>query len=173
MDNQEIEIRRRILNVDEIDSNRHVPEKEPNSRKAANYFKNFASNIFPPIKWLPLYRKVYLPGDIISGLTVSMIRLPQVNGINFIILHVKSYAFQNDTKIRFRDALAFIFIKIRVGPVIYPVPRPSLWFIGWFGSNQWCLFGIFPMYSLLNAVDGASKLCWNILNYFADVWSGS
>ena len=102
MDNQEIEIRRRILNVDEIDSNRHVPEKEPNSRKAANYFKNFASNIFPPIKWLPLYRKVYLPGDIISGLTVSMIRLPQVNGINFIILHVKSYAFKNDTKIRFR-----------------------------------------------------------------------
>ena len=102
MDNQEIEIRRRILNVDEIDSNRHVPEKEPNSRKAANYFKNFASNIFPPIKWFPLYRKVYLPGDIISGLTVSMIRLPQVNGINFIILHVKSYAFKNDTKIRFR-----------------------------------------------------------------------
>ena len=84
MENQEIEIRRRILNVDEIDSTRHVPEKEPNSRKAANYFKNFASNIFPPIKWLPLYRKVYLPGDIISGLTVSMIRLPQVNGIDFL-----------------------------------------------------------------------------------------
>ena len=83
MENQEIEIRRRILNVDEIDSNRHVPEKEPNSRKVANYFKNFGSNIFPPIKWLPLYRKVYLPGDILSGLTVSMIRLPQVNGINF------------------------------------------------------------------------------------------
>ena len=85
MDEPEIEIRRRILNVDEIDSNRHVPEKEPNSRKAANYFKNFASNIFPPIKWLPLYRKVYLPGDIISGLTVSMIRLPQVNGIHLYI----------------------------------------------------------------------------------------
>ena len=99
MDNQEIEIRRRILNVDEIDSNRHVQEKEPNSRKAANYFKNFASNIFPPIKWLPLYRKVYLPGDIISGLTVSMIRLPQVNGISFIILHVKCYTSQNDIKL--------------------------------------------------------------------------
>ena len=82
MNEPEIEIRRRILNVDEIDSNRHVPEKEPNSRKAANYIKNFSSNIFPPIKWLPLYRKVYLPGDIISGLTVSMIRLPQVNGIH-------------------------------------------------------------------------------------------
>ena len=98
MENQEIEIRRRILNVDEIDSNRHVPEKEPNSRKAANYFKNFASNIFPPIKWLPLYRKVYLPGDIISGLTVSMIRLPQVNGINFT--RIKSNASQKETKLR-------------------------------------------------------------------------
>ena len=100
MDNQEIEIRRRILNVDEIDSNRHVPEKEPNSRKAANYFKNFASNIFPPIKWLPLYRKVYLPGDIISGLTVSMIRLPQVNGINFkktlIFRKIKANASRKD-----------------------------------------------------------------------------
>ena len=100
MDNQEIEIRRRILNVDEIDSNRHVPEKEPNSRKAANYFKNFASNIFPPIKWLPLYRKVYLPGDIISGLTVSMIRLPQVNGINFkktlILRKIKANASRKD-----------------------------------------------------------------------------
>ena len=97
MENQEIEIRRRILNVDEIDSNRHVPEKEPNSRKAANYFKNFASNIFPPIKWLPLYRKVYLPGDIISGLTVSMIRLPQVNGINFT--RIKSNASHKETKL--------------------------------------------------------------------------
>ena len=97
MENQEIEIRRRILNVDEIDSNRHVPKKEPNSRKAANYFKNFASNIFPPIKWLPLYRKVYLPGDIISGLTVSMIRLPQVNGINFTL--IQSNASQKDKKL--------------------------------------------------------------------------
>ena len=97
MENQEIEIRRRILNVDEIDSNRHVPEKEPNSRKAANYFKNFASNIFPPIKWLPQYRKVYLPSDIISGLTVSMIRLPQVNGINFT--RIKSNASHKETKL--------------------------------------------------------------------------
>ena len=81
MDQPEIEIRRRILNVDEIDSNRHEPESLPRSRIAVNYFANFGSNIFPPIKWLPLYRKVYLPGDVISGLTVSMIRLPQVNGI--------------------------------------------------------------------------------------------
>ena len=115
MENQEIEIRRRILNVDEIDSNRHVPEKEPNSRKAANYFKNFASNIFPPIKWLPLYRKVYLPGDIISGLTVSMIRLPQVNGINFT--RIKSKASQKETKFRFithviyRQVSFYIFLR--------------------------------------------------------------
>ena len=115
MENQEIEIRRRILNVDEIDSNRHVPEKEPNSRKAANYFKNFASNIFPPIKWLPLYRKVYLPGDIISGLTVSMIRLPQVNGINFT--RIKSNASQKETKFRFithviyRQVSFYIFLR--------------------------------------------------------------
>ena len=116
MENQEIEIRRRILNVDEIDSNRHVPEKEPNSRKAANYFKNFASNIFPPIKWLPLYRKVYLPGDIISGLTVSMIRLPQVNGINFT--RIKSKASQKETKFRFithviyRQVSFYIFLRM-------------------------------------------------------------
>ena len=77
----EVNIRRRILNDDVIDE--HRPKRMTSSKSAVmtSYVKSFLKNIFPPADWIRSYRKSYLPGDVISGLTVSMIRLPQVNGI--------------------------------------------------------------------------------------------
>ena len=40
-------------------------------------FSDRFQNLFPPLKWIPRYKMNYLAGDLISGMTVSMIRLPQ------------------------------------------------------------------------------------------------
>ena len=74
----EIEIRRRPISVEEVNASRHVPPEPTNTERLLQYGQSFLGSLFPPIKWLKSYKKKYLPGDIISGLTVSMIRLPQV-----------------------------------------------------------------------------------------------
>ena len=99
-----IEIRRRPIDVDDVNSSRFVPprsgsflhvyrsillfiffvifaknpKRQTTGEQLSNYCSTFINDIFPPIKWIRTYKKQYLPGDIISGLTVSMIRLPQV-----------------------------------------------------------------------------------------------
>uniref|UniRef100_A0AC35F2M2 STAS domain-containing protein n=1 Tax=Panagrolaimus sp. PS1159 TaxID=55785 RepID=A0AC35F2M2_9BILA len=39
--------------------------------------KQFGKNLFPPIKWLPKYKKIYLIRDIIVGLTICVLSIPQ------------------------------------------------------------------------------------------------
>ena len=74
----EIEIRRRPISVEEVEASRYVTPEPTNAERLRQYGQSFLGSLFPPIKWLRSYKKKYLPGDIISGLTVSMIRLPQV-----------------------------------------------------------------------------------------------
>uniref|UniRef100_A0A914ZD29 SLC26A/SulP transporter domain-containing protein n=1 Tax=Panagrolaimus superbus TaxID=310955 RepID=A0A914ZD29_9BILA len=40
-------------------------------------FKQFGKNLLPPIKWLPKYKKIYLLRDIIVGLTICVLSIPQ------------------------------------------------------------------------------------------------
>ena len=58
--------------------------RKPNSikeksvgQKVKGCFSDRFQNFFPPLKWVPKYKMNYLAGDLISGMTVSMIRLPQ------------------------------------------------------------------------------------------------
>jgi len=72
-----IEIRRRPIDVDAVNQSRHSSPRDSLTKSASNYARSFLGSLFPPVDWVRSYKKRYLPGDVISGLTVSMIRLPQ------------------------------------------------------------------------------------------------
>jgi hypothetical protein len=73
-----VKIDREIFSQDRIDDAEYKPEPSPLSSQIKGYFSGLGKNLFPPIDWVPNYKKEYVLGDIISGLTVAMIRLPQV-----------------------------------------------------------------------------------------------
>ena len=78
-------IDRPVLRQDEIEQNRFVPEIPTKKERAKGCLNDRLKDIFPPIRWVPSYKVNYIPGDLISGMTVSMIRLPQVNGNTIFI----------------------------------------------------------------------------------------
>ena len=73
-----IKIERDIFSQEEIDDAQFSPEPELLSSQIKDYFYGLGRNLFPPLEWVPKYKKQYVIGDVISGLTVAMIRLPQV-----------------------------------------------------------------------------------------------
>jgi hypothetical protein len=72
-----------ILNLSqiEIEESRYHEKESTKSEIVKGCLSDRASDIFPPAKWVPNYKMNFLTGDIISGITVSMIRLPQVHEI--------------------------------------------------------------------------------------------
>lgn len=75
--NRRLIIDRDVFSQEIVEDSSFIPQPIPASEIAKKYLLNILQNIFPPMKWVPRYRKRFLTGDIISGLTVSMIRLPQ------------------------------------------------------------------------------------------------
>lgn len=78
-----IVINRPLLRQDEVDEHRFIPATPNKQQLVKGCVNNRLKDLFPPLQWIPKYKKQYLPGDIISGMTVSMIRLPQVRNRNF------------------------------------------------------------------------------------------
>ena len=73
-----VKIDREIFSQEKIDDAEYKPEPSLLSSQIKGYFAGLGKNLLPPIDWVPNYKKEYVVGDVISGLTVAMIRLPQV-----------------------------------------------------------------------------------------------
>jgi len=61
----------------DVDELRFVAPSVSKKERLVGCGKTLVGDLFPPAKWLPKYQKSFLPGDLISGMTVAMIRLPQ------------------------------------------------------------------------------------------------
>ena len=142
-----IEIRRRPIDVDAVNQSRHSSPRDSLTKSASNYARSFLGSLFPPVDWVRSYKKRYLPGDVISGLTVSMIRLPQVIGLFF-------RKFEN------------ILWK---SSIISPSQKSRLWSAGWSCTNKWRLLRILPMLRLLAPLHRTPELDGNVFHHFPNV----
>ena len=72
-----IVIDRDVIEQAEIDELRQIVPSVSKKERFVGCGKTLVADLFPPAKWLPKYERSFLPGDLISGMTVAMIRLPQ------------------------------------------------------------------------------------------------
>lgn len=127
-----------ILNLSqiEIEESRYHEKESTKSEIVKGCLSDRASDIFPPAKWVPNYKMNFLTGDIISGITVSMIRLPQglaygllaglapINGIYLEFFQCIMYSFLST--VPQNSVGTFSVISLMVGSVLdkhFPTPQ--------------------------------------------------
>ena len=62
-------------------------EIDHNKKHAYAFIKQYLADLLPIINWLPRYNRGWLMGDIIAGVTVGIVVIPQVNIGIYITLY--------------------------------------------------------------------------------------
>lgn len=83
----------------------------PKEKSVAKFVKNFVTEKIPITRWLPKYKvKKWLLADVISGLTIGVMQIPQGIGNFLIPKHI--YAIERMRRIPLRRALTKVICDI-------------------------------------------------------------